>query len=256
MTRRTAGYLILGAWGFSLAWLVARRAFTPAEERLAAAAARIGPSASFYAVLDDGRQIGTAGITLDTVATGFRLIETVSLDLPAGAGGSRRLLARLEANLFRSFRVHQAATAFNEGPGTARVLEVTGGSDTTMLLRYERPPRGSDVVLGFADARPFLATAFPFQLAAQGRLRAGATFAVDGLHPLLLVQVREVGQVTGDSVFAVSDTAAFDSTTGKWVTVAAEPVRAWRVERTSGGPRWRTGSTRRDGCSAGGSRSV
>jgi hypothetical protein len=236
MTRRTAGYLILGAWGFSLAWLVARRAFAPAEERLAAAAARIGPSASFYAVLHDGRQIGTAGITLDTVAMGFRLVETVSLDLPDGRGASGRLLGRLEGNLFRSFRIHQAVAALNEGPGVPRLLELIPGTDTTLLLRYTRPARGTDVVLGFEDGRPVLSSAFSFQLAAQGRLRAGAAFAVEGVHPLLLARLRETGRVTGDSTFAVSDTAAFDSTAGKWVTVAAEPVRAWRVERTSGGP--------------------
>ena len=56
------------AWLGGLGLMVRREVYRPQIERLAEAALRVTPAAVFYAVLQDGRQVGFASSTVQTVA--------------------------------------------------------------------------------------------------------------------------------------------------------------------------------------------
>ena len=121
-TRRAVGTVIVGSWLVCVGWLTARQFSQPEEAFLEAAAGRLPPGAAFYQVTLDGQPIGTAGITLDTSVTGYRLQETFSIDL-AGAGRRSRFVSRSDAVLSRSFKLESQTLSLTEA-GANRTLEL------------------------------------------------------------------------------------------------------------------------------------
>lgn len=234
MSRRTVGTLLVVAWLASLGWLAARRLGPVAAESPGRAAVRLPPGAAFYAVTVGGRQIGTAGITLDTTALGYRILETISLDLPAG-DGLRRDVLRAETVLSRGFRLEATQAALSEG-GAALTVETRVGPDSTLVHRLARGGGAADQRRMPAPEEPVTTpAALPFRLAAGRSLRPGATQRILAWRVLQGRWAPEEARVGGDSVVIVSDSAVRDPGTAQWVAVAGDSLRAWRVERRPAG---------------------
>ena len=230
MTRRILAALIVLSWVGTLGWLAARRLFTPTERTLAREASRLAPGASFFGVTLAGTQIGSAGLTLDTLTTGFRLTEVMSLDLPDGDGRLRRHALRSEAILGRTLGLRSLAVRVNE-VAASQSIDLVTTSDSGYSIRLRRNG-GVEPVTG-VDAAPGLTidASVALLLAVGGRLHDGGSLASRTVDPLRRVLAARVARVGRDSIFMVSDSAVRDSVGGPWRAVAPVPTRAWRVER-------------------------
>ena len=67
--RRSVAVAILVAWVAGLGFLARRDLFVGETQRLAEAAMRLNPGATYFQVEQNGRQIGFASTTLDTTTT-------------------------------------------------------------------------------------------------------------------------------------------------------------------------------------------
>src|SRR5690606_29991068 len=91
MSRRNIARLIMFCWIAELAWLAHRQLVMGESARMTAGASRLPPEARYYRVDVGELQVGTVNMTWDTLPTGFRIEEMLSLDLPAGDGMTRHL---------------------------------------------------------------------------------------------------------------------------------------------------------------------
>jgi hypothetical protein len=232
MHRRTVAVILVGAWIATLGWLTARRLAPSDLDSSPTSSARLPPGAAFYSVDLGTFQIGTAGVTLDTTALGYRLTEVTTLDLPAG-GRVRRDVLRAESSLSRSLRLEATVVTLSEA-GSATTLEARAQPDSSLLLRSRRGRTDGDRQdVATPPGGVTVSAAVPFRLAAARRLRPQGGLALASFDPLFLV-VRSGPAVVGpDTVFMVSDSAVIDPVTARWIAVAPDSVRVWRVERPS-----------------------
>src|SRR5471032_2869541 len=87
--RVLATVAILGAWGAGLTKLVQREFYQGRRQRLAEAALRLSPSATYFAVEQSGKVIGFASTTIDTLTTGIDAVEYFVADYPVGGSTER-----------------------------------------------------------------------------------------------------------------------------------------------------------------------
>ena len=82
MNRKGLAVFILVAWVAGLGLLVRREFFREASAIIAEAAMRISPSATYFIVEQDGRQIGFASTSIDTTVTSIEVLDYFVADLP------------------------------------------------------------------------------------------------------------------------------------------------------------------------------
>src|SRR5687768_6205260 len=95
---------ILGLWLVGLAALARRELFRPMSERLAMAATRVAPGGTYFAVHQDGEQIGFASTTIDTTEASIVVSDYFVAELPV-AGRYQRASATTRIDLSRSLRL-------------------------------------------------------------------------------------------------------------------------------------------------------
>ena len=71
-------------------------------------------------------------------------------------------------------------------------------------------------------------------LALQQKLRTGERLSLLTFDPMTLEDRTISLEVTDDSVFLVPDSAEFDSSTGAWLAVHSDTIRAWKLSWTDG----------------------
>jgi hypothetical protein len=213
-------------------WLTVRQFNQPEEAFLEAAAGRLPPGAAFYQVTLDGKPIGTAGITLDTSLTGYRLTETFSIDL-AGPGRPSRFVSRSDAILTRSFKLESQTLNLTEAGGN-RTLELRR-NDSVLTLVQRRPgvpaePLGPPIPAGLTAPG-----AVPYRLVAQRGLEPGRSLSQTAISAVHRTMESQVIRVAETSLLAVADSAVWDSTRNEWTPAPAMERPAWRLERTLNG---------------------
>ena len=225
--------LVLAGWGGAFGWLVYREYRPSRTELLAEAALSLPPGATYYALSLGGTQIGFASNTVDTLADSIRVEDLMVLEVPA-LGSVHRTDARTRAILTRQLKLRSfeavlrgdlgqfAARGRVQGDSVLAVeFETGGGAPETMRVGLQRP-----IIL------PGLV---PLQVAFGEQVRVGGRYTLRMFDPLVL-QERDVEiRVTGDSTFVVPDSAAFDSSAGRWVPARWDTVRAYRVEQEMAG---------------------
>src|SRR5690606_27943136 len=140
--RTLAAALILVAWVGGLAALIARDFFRERAAIIAEAAMRLGPSATYFVVEQDGRQIGFASTTIDTTGTSFQVVDYFIADLPV-AGREIRASARSAITLSRALALRRFDIEMDlpETPMSA-AGSVEGDSAVAFVLRM--PGQASD----------------------------------------------------------------------------------------------------------------
>jgi len=230
MNRRVAAVTLVGTWLACLGWLAARELRPASEGGAARATVRLAPGAAFFGVTLAGRQIGTAGTTLDTTTLGYRLTEVMALDLPTDSG-RRRDVIRGEAALGRQLQLASAQATVSEG-GRALTLQAEARGDSSLVLSVRRGQAELDRT-GFSlpGLAPTVPGAIPLRLVAGRQLRPRGGLAVTTLDLLSGSLRGGAVQVGPDSIFVVSDSATFDTREARFVAVPGDSVRAWRVDR-------------------------
>ena len=231
MNRRTLAVTILLAWFGALGWLFARR-LVDSTNRQGNAIRRLGPGSVWYGYELAGVPVGSMGLTVDTLTSGFTFLQVWGLD---GVGASEiegRQALRLQSTLSRTFRLQVAHASANEA-GRPLTVDMAATPDSLAVFRHSipgEPRRTTDRVPLWAGILPATVT---FRLGVEGRLTPGGTIAVRTLDPLRGVTDSVIGRVTGDSLFILTDSATVDTLTGIWTPVVTDSVRTWRVELSS-----------------------
>jgi hypothetical protein len=235
VTRRHLALLVLAAWAGSLGWLLHRRLTNPPGAVGSLTARRLGPGAAYYAFELEGNPIGSAGLTVDTLTSGFSILFVVGLDGLGNSAGTSRLAARSEARLGRTFRLLTSRTNVNHGE-RSHTEEVVVGADSMATLRIaalgQRAQRVGSV--SAPDATTVVSLAFRF--ATTERVQLGTSFETMVFDPLSEGTSRYTAEVIGDTTWVLTDSATVDTLAGEWTGVPTDTIDAWRLEVRSPTP--------------------
>jgi transglutaminase superfamily protein len=220
--------VVLLLWIAGLGALLRREFFRGDSERLAAAALRVAPGATFYAVMQGDRQIGFASSTIDTTNSEISVADYLVADLPVG-GKLHRASARTAVNLSRGLRLHDFSLRLDaeSGPVTAAGRMI---GDTILSFTIASGGEPADTQQVRTSGPVLLPTIVPLAVALAERPTVGRTLTLPVFDPMALAPKPLTVSVTAESLFVLSDSARYDSTAGRWTDARRDTVRAWRLE--------------------------
>jgi transglutaminase-like putative cysteine protease len=227
------GVLLL--WLAGLALLAQRELFRPHMEKLAEAGLRVGPGATYYAVLQRGEQIGFASSTVDTVDGGITVHDYLVADLPVG-GQMHRATARSEVELTRALRVSSFKIEVDAGLAPINASGKVYG-DTLLVLALHGVEGKPDTQRVKLPGPVLLPTLVPLAVALGDRPKVGAHVTLPIFDPISMAAKEVRVAVQAESVFVLQDSSVFDATRARWNGARPDTVRAWRMtsETESGG---------------------
>ncbi|MGH7678327.1 MAG: transglutaminase-like domain-containing protein [Gemmatimonadaceae bacterium] len=231
--RALTGIAIVLAWLGGLGMLVRREFFRPHIDRLAEAALRVQPGAVFYAVMQGDKQVGFASSTIDTSFTMIEQRDYLVADILAG-GTVHRATARTNVTLTRTLRLRTFEVAIEADQGPLRVQgEVLG--DTVMRVDLRVGATGTPDTASFRLNGPvLLPNLVPLAVALDERPRVGKEFTLPVIDPTSATPKELRVAVRAESLFVVNDSSVFDSTSGRWVGVLPDTIRAWQLVSEGG----------------------
>lgn len=204
-TRRIVGAAVVILWVVGMIALWRRHANVPPAERLARGALQLGPATYFYTVTQGGAPVGIASSGLDTTAGGFRETGTARARTVI-YGDSQTVEASERAYLSRRFVLDSFTYALGGDQGP---------------LRIRGAPHGHVGVL--------VPTLAPMALMLSGDHAVGRSEDYWIYNPLSQRVERVTLRIAAESLFRVTDSAAFDPTRNSWVPAHEDTVRAWSV---------------------------
>ncbi len=228
MNRRgvVAGAILI-AWVAGLGLLVRREFFRPQVERLAEAAMRVNPGASYFAVLQAGRHIGFASTTVDTGTNVITVNDYLVADLPVG-GRTHRATARTAVNLTRGFRVRDFTFDLTAGAGPIKASgQVDGDSVVTLIVRAGSAK--PDTQRFQVEGPVLLPNLIPLAVALGSTPSVGQTVTLPVLDPVAMSARPLTLTIDAETLFVVHDSATVDTAAGRWLGALADTVRAWHV---------------------------
>jgi hypothetical protein len=231
--------VILVCWLGGLAAMVRRQAADHTDaRRLAAAAARVTPLDVYFNVEQNGAQIGFAASRLDTLDGGFYLADYLLADrivtIPTPRGFQRKprrttLVSRVW--LSNTFALRRYIAISDTGAGET-TIQIDPVGDSALSIAVSPPPgQGGkyrvDTVPG--NRLTLAPSLIPLALALGGTTpRVGTHTRFDELDPVDGPR-RVTMAVAGDSLFAVPDSAVYDSAAHQWTRFSSDTLRAWRI---------------------------
>ena len=223
---------VLAAWAGGLGMLVRREYFRPQIDRLAEAALRVTPSATFYAVLQGDKQVGFASSTVDTSSTMIEQRDYLVADIPVG-GKVHRATARTNVELTRTLRVRAFDVAFDVDQAPTRVQgRVFGDTALQLVIGTGSSTDTQRVALNGPILLPTLA---PLAVALEQKPSVGKSYVLP-LFDHVAMAPRDVRlDVRAESLFVVNDSSVFDSTMARWRPVLPDTIRGWQIVPQSGG---------------------
>jgi len=227
--RAALALVIVLAWLGGLALLARRELFVSAPARLAEMALRLSPGATFYAVEQNGQQIGFASNTIDTASTGIDVVDYFVADLPI-AGTARRASARSVVKLSRGLALRSFDVQVESQQAPMRAGGRTDG-DSAIVFAISSPGNEKPDSQRVAVRGPvYLPTLVPLVVALGGTPSVGRTYALPTFDPTTMSQTTMRLTIRAESLFTLVDSATFDDGKGEWVSALTDTVRAWRVE--------------------------
>lgn len=234
MSRRGLAGLVLAAWIVALGWLVQRQYFRSTGARLAEAALAIPPGSMYYRLSLGDVPVGFASTTLDTLADSIRVDDVLVLDAPA-LGRLHRTTARSTAIVGRTLRLRSLVVTFDGDDGSFAAQGAVAG-DTVLRLTMIT---GADSDVARVPIAPaaVVPSLLALRLAFGGELRVGNRYALREFDPISLTERAVALRVRAETTLIVSDSAAYDSVAGHWVTVLWDTVPSFRLEAEEGATR-------------------
>jgi hypothetical protein len=224
--------VLLGAWAVALAGLVNRDIVRTSGERMAELALRVNPGNVFYAVEQEGRHIGYASSTIDTLADTLVIRDLLVADL-AVAGKLTRTTARTQINMTRSL----ALRSFIVDIGTAATpVRVSGRAEGDTSIAYVMESNGvvQDTQRVRVNGPIVLPTLLPLAAILRDDPHVGGTGTFRTFDPSTLASKDVTLEIVAESLFTVVDSAQKDIRTNQYVPALRDTVRAWRLA-TKGG---------------------
>jgi hypothetical protein len=238
--RGAAAIVIVVAWAAALAGLVQRELVRTPGERLAEMARRINPGNVFYAVEQDGRRVGWASSTIDTLADSvslrsdtIALVDEMVADIP-GAGTTQRSGTRTQIMLSRAFVLRRFVVDIDTGGTSTRIAGRAVG-DTAIAYVVETNVIASDTQHVHVPGPVLLPAMLPLATILRGEPKVGRSATYETFDPSARTTQKVTMNVVAESLFVVDDSASMDRGSGRWVASLRDTVRAWKLT-TTGGP--------------------
>ena len=223
---------VLAAWGAGIVAFAQRELSRSPRERLAEIAMRVAPGATYFAVEREGRHVGFASNTIDTIPGGLQVTDYFVADM-AVDGVVKRASAQSIVHLSRALALRDFTMSFGTDslPMTASgrivgdsileyVVQLSGGASDTTRVRLSGPL--------------LLPTLVPLAVALGRVPKVGVRYSVDIFDPSRM-SVKTLGvTIKAESLFVVADSAAFDPNRKRWRRAHVDSVRGWRVVSTDG----------------------
>jgi Transglutaminase-like superfamily len=223
--RAIGAIAVLLAWMASLGWLGWRESHQTAAAQLSSEAAlRLAPGGSWFAILSGSEPIGSAGITLDTLSPGYRIITTESFDVPVGDSLVHDTW-RADTRLGATLNVDQITARYTT---TGRSIDWSIDAAGDSLVVRSR----AGILRALGRVRPPIHPVFPASLsyrvalsgvAAQSRTRT--LQLADGWPPTIRAGSVAAGP---ESTVVYTDSSRLDPVEG-WVPAHAQAARAVAV---------------------------
>jgi hypothetical protein len=226
--RGLIGVGVLALWLAGLGVLVQRELFRPHTESLAEAGLRVTPSASFYAVLQKGAQIGFASSTVDTADGGIAVQDYLVADLPV-AGRLHRASARIAVHLTRALRVSTFRLEVDADLSPINATGTVVGDTLLVLVVQGLKGQPADTQRIHLTGPVLLPTLVPLAVALGEHPRKGATYTLPIFDPLSMTAREMRVAVQAESVFVLNDSSVFDPAAMRWRGVLPDTVRAWHL---------------------------
>jgi hypothetical protein len=229
MSRRGAiATAVLLVWVVALSLLIRREFFHAPTERLAEAAMRISPEALFYIVERNGEQIGFASSTIDTTEQTVEISDHLVVDLPVDKR-LHRSSARAAVSLTRGLRMlgFRVSVEMLETP-----MGASGrfAGDSLLHLVIQTSPEAEDSQTVRLTGPTVFPTLVPLVIGLSEKLEVGRHITLKVMQPAALEGKDVEVIIAAESLFVLSDSAALDSTTKRWVTSRTDTVRAFRLD--------------------------
>lgn len=230
MSRRTIGLAILGLWAAGLALLYRRSTTQSPGQLLVEAGMRVSPATYYYSVEQGGAQVGAASSAIDTTTAQLTATDFIRAAIPAGRD-TVRIQARSEAHFTRALALRDFILKI-EGDLTPALLRgVIQGENKarTLQITTETPKRHATTQEYDVAGLMFVPSVAPLPLMLNKSRKAGATLAVSIFDPVSRA-IRNVNlKIEKDSLFMVTDSAALDSASARWVPAHKDTVRGWLI---------------------------
>lgn len=226
MSRRTVGIAVLGLWLAGIAVFTQRTLSRSGSQRTAEAALRVFPGTHYFAVIQDGRQIGAAFSKLDTTSAGIVTSDYFAGDYPV-ADDTLRMSAQGDARYTRGLSlVEMHVTA----EGDLTPVKMIGRMRGDSLLELETISGGDTTRTSLpAVSSLYTPTMVPIVGMLSKSRSVGDTIRASMFDPMSR-GVRMVSlRVLGDSVFRLADSATLNRSTQRWSVAAYDTVRAWKL---------------------------
>ncbi|HVZ47585.1 MAG TPA: transglutaminase-like domain-containing protein, partial [Gemmatimonadaceae bacterium] len=221
-------------WVAGIAMLARREIFVGSAQRLAEAALRVTPGATYYRVDRDGAQIGFASTTVDTTDTGIDVIDYFVADLPL-TGGTQRASARSTVHLSRGLALRSFDLSV-DAPGANLVAGGRADGDSAVVYALATNGAAPGDSQRVAVRGPILLPQLvPLAAVLTEAPRVGKTFTLPSFDPTTMSQKPMQLAFRAESLFTVVDSAAFDTTSGTWKSALTDTVRAWRLDPVEAG---------------------
>lgn len=223
---------ILVAWGFALAGLVQRDVIRTPGERMADLALRVNPGNVFYAVEQNGRHIGYASSTIDTIADTLLVRDELVANLTVG-GVPQRATARTDVGMSRRFALRTFAVDI-EGSGPALHVRGRAEGDTAIAYVIADTAAPADTQRIRISGPMLLPTIVPLAAILGRTPEVGARATYRTFDPATMGSRDVTLEILAESLFVVDDSAKMDTGTGRWVSALRDTVRAWQLSAVGG----------------------
>lgn len=223
---------ILAAWGAGIGAFAYRELARTPRERLAAAAARIAPGATYFAVERDGRHVGFASSTIDTVPGGLQVTDFLVADLPL-RGALQRATAQSLVHLSRALALRDFTILVGSD---SLVLRADGrlSGDTALSYVVQAPATPADTTRRQLAGPLLLPTIVPLAIMLGDEPEVGRESVIDTFDPVTMSVRALPVSIRAESLFVLVDSAAFDAGSRRWSGVHSDTVRGFHLTATNG----------------------
>lgn len=223
---------ILAAWGAGIAAFVQREGSRSPRERLAEVASRIAPGATYFAVHREGKHVGFASHTIDTIPGGLQVTDYLVGDLRMD-DTLRRVTGQAVVRLSRGLGLREFTVTFAREGAAVRAVGRTLG-DSVLEYVVQRGGNAPDTTRVQLAGPLLLPTLVPRAVALGDAPEVGRRDTLLAFDPVTMRTRALPVALRAESLFVLVDSAAFDPNTRRWLGAHADTVRGFHLTEDGG----------------------
>ncbi len=207
--------------------LVRREFYQGHPQKLAEAALRLSPSATYFSVEQGGKVIGFASTTIDTLPTEIDAVDYFVADFPVG-GALERTSKRSVVKLSRGLSLKSFETQIDSRNPSIRTGGRADGDSAVVYAKYTGPA-ATDSQRVSVHGPVVLPPVIPIAIALGDKPKVGRSYALPTFDPATMNTAATTFKIDAESLFTLVDSAKYDDDKGEWVSVLTDTVRAWHA---------------------------